>query len=48
MNTRPSAYPLQIEGTLAPRLSRGLWLVKWLTSSPEPLRVAVIPAVVAG
>jgi Domain of unknown function (DUF4389) len=34
MNT-PSAYPLRIEGTLAPSLSRGLWLVKWVLAIPH-------------
>ncbi|MEN3342749.1 MAG: hypothetical protein V7644_2153 [Actinomycetota bacterium] len=28
MSTSPSVYPLQLEGDLAPRLSRWLWLVK--------------------
>ncbi|MEA2474026.1 MAG: hypothetical protein QOE06_1941 [Thermoleophilaceae bacterium] len=33
--TTPSAYPLRIEGTLAPSLSRGLWLVKWVLAIPH-------------
>jgi hypothetical protein len=34
MTTSP-VYPLRLEGTLAPSLSRGLWLVKWLLAIPH-------------
>src|SRR5213080_2626206 len=35
METSTSPYPLQLTGELAPRLSRGLWLVKWLLAIPH-------------
>ena len=35
METSPSPYPLRLIGELAPRLSRGLWLVKWVLAIPH-------------
>ena len=35
METNTSPYPLQLTGDLAPKLSRGLWLVKWLLAIPH-------------
>jgi Domain of unknown function (DUF4389) len=35
METTSSHYPLQLSGELAPQLSRGLWLVKWLLAVPH-------------
>src|SRR5580765_2363980 len=35
METNRSGYPLRLTGELSPRLSRGLWLVKWLLAIPH-------------
>ena len=35
MNTAPSTYPLGLAGELDPRLSRWLWLIKWLLVIPH-------------
>jgi Domain of unknown function (DUF4389) len=35
METSTSSYPLRLTGELSRRLSRGLWLVKWLLAIPH-------------
>jgi hypothetical protein len=35
VETSTSPYPLQLTGQLAPKLSRGLWVVKWLLAIPH-------------
>jgi hypothetical protein len=35
MQPNAHPYPLQVTGELSPRLSRGLWLVKWLLAIPH-------------
>jgi hypothetical protein len=35
METNVSRYPLRLTGEFSPRLSRGLWLVKWLLAIPH-------------
>src|SRR3954464_8610607 len=35
MESNKRLYPLRLTGDLAPRLSRGLWLVKWLLAIPH-------------
>src|ERR1700709_2302514 len=35
MESTTSPYPLRLTVELSPRLSRGLWLVKWLLAIPH-------------
>ncbi len=40
--TPPTPYPLRLEGVPAPRLSRWLWLVKWLLIVPHVIALLVL------
>jgi hypothetical protein len=42
MDANTSPYPLQVTGELSPRLSRGLWLVKWLLVIPHVIALVFL------
>src|ERR1700716_3264357 len=48
METTTFPYPLRLTGELSPRLSRGLWLVKWMLAIPHFIVLAFLWIGVAG
>src|ERR1043166_2100515 len=42
METNTFPYPLQLSGELSTRLSRGLWLVKWLLAIPHYVALVLL------
>jgi hypothetical protein len=48
MEPRASDYPLRFTGELAPDLSRGLWLVKWLLAIPHFIALFFLSIAFAG